>query len=130
MTAICKTAKENKVIICIGLNEKVTAGIGNGTIYNSFVFINEDGAIANHHRKLVPTFNERLLYGQGDATGLKTTDTKWGKVGGLICWEHWTPLSRQALHNEGELIHISLWPLLVRCTRLPAGIMRLKEDVM
>lgn len=110
MAAICIAAKENKVIICIGFNEKVTEGIANGTLYNSFVFINEDGVIANHHRKLVPTFNEKLLYAQGDATGLKTIDTKWGKVGGLICWEHWMPLSRQALHNEAEIIHIALWP--------------------
>ena len=108
--AICTAAKENKVIVCLGFNEKILNGSGNGTIYNSFVLINESGDITNHHRKLVPTFTEKLLYGNGDAIGLKTIDTKWGKIGALICWEHWMPLSRQALHNEGEIIHIALWP--------------------
>ena len=110
MKLLCAAAKENKVIICIGINEKVPDGIGNGTIYNSFVIINEQGDIVNHHRKLMPTYTEKMLYGHGDAAGLKTVDTKWGKLGGLICWEHWMPLSRQALHNENELIHIALWP--------------------
>lgn len=107
---ICLLAKKFSVIICMGINEKVNKGIGSGTIYNSFVIINDKGKIANHHRKLVPTFNEKLLYGNGDAAGLKTVETKWGRMGGLICWEHWMPLSRQALHNENEMIHIALWP--------------------
>lgn len=110
MQALCKTAKQLQITLCIGINEKVLSGIGGGTIYNSFVIINEAGIIANHHRKLVPTFSEKLLYGNGDAVGLKVTDTVWGKLGALICWEHWMPLSRQALHNENELIHIALWP--------------------
>lgn len=110
MRMLCNAAKDLKLLICMGFNEKVTSGIGNGTIYNSMVFINDQGEIINHHRKLVPTFTERLLYGNGDAAGLKTVDTHWGKMGGLICWEHWMPMSRQVLHNEGELIHIALWP--------------------
>ena len=110
MKLLCDAAKEFKVTICIGINEKVVDGIGSGTIYNSFVIINEEGKIINHHRKLVPTFSEKMLYGNGDAVGLKTVNTRWGKLGGLICWEHWMPLSRQALHNENEMIHIALWP--------------------
>lgn len=110
MKLICDSAKEHKLIICIGINEKVSEGIGSGTIYNSFVIISEEGKVINHHRKLVPTYTEKMLYGHGDATGLKTVDTPWGKLGGLICWEHWMPLSRQALHNENEMIHIALWP--------------------
>jgi predicted amidohydrolase len=110
MKLLCDAAKENKVIICIGINEKVSDGIGSGTIYNSFIVINEGGVIVNHHRKMMPTYTEKMLYGLGDAAGLKTVDTKWGKLGGLICWEHWMPLSRQALHNENEMIHIALWP--------------------
>jgi nitrilase len=108
--SICLLAKELSVTVCIGINEKINMGIGSGTIYNSFVIINEEGAISNHHRKLVPTFNEKLLYGNGDAAGLKAVDTQWGKIGGLICWEHWMPLSRQTLHNENETIHLALWP--------------------
>jgi nitrilase len=108
--SICDSAKEHAVVIGIGFNEKITKGIGGGTIYNSFIIINEKGEIVNHHRKLVPTFNEKLLYGNGDAAGLKTVETAWGKIGGLICWEHWMPLGRQALHNENEIIHLALWP--------------------
>ena len=110
MKTLCALASELKVFLCIGFNEKITAGVGSGTIYNSFVIINDEGDIVNHHRKLIPTFNEKLLYGNGDAAGLKTTGTKWGMMGGLICWEHWMPLSRQTLHNENEIIHIALWP--------------------
>ncbi len=110
MKMLCATAKESGIILCMGINEKITNGIGSGTIYNSFVIINEQGEIKNHHRKLVPTFNEKLLYSHGDAAGLKTVETNWGRMGGLICWEHWMPLSRQALHNENEIIHIALWP--------------------
>ncbi|MEP6712389.1 MAG: carbon-nitrogen hydrolase family protein [Ferruginibacter sp.] len=105
---LAEAAKEYGIILCMGFNEKVSSG----TIYNSFVLINEKGAVVNHHRKLVPTFNEKLLYGYGDAAGLKTVETAWGRMGGLICWEHWMPLSRQALHNENEMIHIALWPMV------------------
>jgi predicted amidohydrolase len=107
---LCDAAKESGVIVVLGFNERVVNGIGSGTIYNSFIIINDKGEISNHHRKLMPTFNEKLLYGLGDAAGLKTVDTAWGKLGGLICWEHWMPLSRQALHNENEMIHVALWP--------------------
>lgn len=110
MKLLCDAAKELKLIICMGFNEKVTEGIGNGTIYNSFVIIDELGEIVNHHRKLVPTFSEKLVYGNGDAAGLKTVETNWGRLGALICWEHWMPMSRQVLHNESEMIHIALWP--------------------
>ncbi|HET9056924.1 MAG TPA: carbon-nitrogen hydrolase family protein [Chitinophagaceae bacterium] len=110
LSLLSNLASKLSVNICIGFNEKVNTGIGNGTIYNSFVLVNDKGEISNHHRKMMPTFNEKLLYGNGDAAGLKTVDTKWGKVGGLICWEHWMPLSRQVLHNENEIIHIALWP--------------------
>jgi predicted amidohydrolase len=64
----------------------------------------------NHHRKLVPTFSEKLLWGYGDGHGLRAVDTSVGRVGALICWEHWMPLARQALHDSGELIHVALWP--------------------
>lgn len=107
---ICNAAKELKVHVGIGINEKIIHGPGNGTIFNSFIIINDEGRIVNHHRKLIPTFNEKLLYGHGDAAGLKTVESKWGNMGGLICWEHWMPLSRQALHNENETIHLALWP--------------------
>src|SRR5207249_384506 len=69
-----------------------------------------DGSLANHHRKLVPTYTERMVWGTGDAQGLVSVATPAGRVGGLICWEHWMPLARQALHDAGEDIHIAAWP--------------------
>jgi predicted amidohydrolase len=69
-----------------------------------------DGALLNHHRKLVPTYTERMVWGPGDADGLRAVDTPAGRVGALICWEHWMPLARQALHESGEDVHVALWP--------------------
>lgn len=107
---IGKWAKAYGITIVMGINEKVSSGPGNGTIYNSLLTWNEKGELANHHRKLMPTHTERLLYGQGDGEGLKAVDTAIGRVGGLICWEHWMPLTRQTMHNSGEHIHIAVWP--------------------
>lgn len=107
---VCNMAKSNKVTMCIGLNEKVKTGPGNGTVYNSFVIISHNGELLNHHRKLMPTYTEKMLYGLGDGHGLKAVDTEVGRVGASICWEHWMPLTRQALHDSGEHIHIALWP--------------------
>ncbi|MBI1767034.1 MAG: carbon-nitrogen hydrolase family protein [Bacteroidetes bacterium] len=107
---IASLAKKYSMTIAIGVNEKVNDGMGNGTIYNSSLLINDSGELLNHHRKLMPTFTEKLLYGQGDAVGLISSNTPFGRVGGSICWEHWMPLCRQALHDSGEHIHVSLWP--------------------
>lgn len=107
---LCKLARTHHMVICIGVNEIVKTGIGNGTIYNSLLFIDANGSIVNHHRKLMPTFTEKLLYGIGDGHGLKASETHLGRIGGLICWEHWMPLTRQAMHNSGEHIHIAVWP--------------------
>lgn len=107
---ICQLVKDRNLLVLLGMNEKVNQGPGNGTIYNSFVLIGPEGNVLNHHRKLCPTFTEKLVHGPGDARGLQTVETAAGRVGGLICWEHWMPLSRQALHNAGETIHVALWP--------------------
>ena len=103
-------AKKFGMSICIGVNEKVEKGPGNGTIYNSLLIFDEKGELQVHRRKLMPTFSEKLLYGIGDGKDLKAADTKYGRVGGLICWEHWMPLTRQSMHNSGEHIHIAIWP--------------------
>jgi predicted amidohydrolase len=58
----------------------------------------------------MPTYTERLVWGHGDSAGLRGVDTPAGRVGGLICWEHWMPLARQALHDSGQDIHAALWP--------------------
>jgi predicted amidohydrolase len=103
-------ARAANAVLVAGIHERIDAGAGSGTLYNTVLTFDADGSLVNHHRKLVPTYTERLLWGPGDATGLKAAETAVGRVGALICWEHWMPLSRQALHDSGESIHIALWP--------------------
>ena len=98
------------IVLVIGINERVEKGAGNGTLYNSLLTFNADGTLVNHHRKLVPTYTERLVWGHGDAAGLEAVETDFGRVGGLICWEHWMPLARQALHVSGEDVHVAVFP--------------------
>ncbi len=105
-----EAAKRHNLTLVMGVHERVNIGAGRGTIYNSILTFGPTGELLNVHRKLVPTFNERLIWGAGDARGLKTVETPVGKIGGLICWEHWMPHARQALHIGGEDIHVALWP--------------------
>ncbi|MGB3465548.1 MAG: carbon-nitrogen hydrolase family protein [Cyclobacteriaceae bacterium] len=105
-----KAAKELKLSISIGINEIVDRGTGNKSIFNSLLFISDDGEIENHHRKLMPTYTEKMIYSHGDGNGLSSVSTDFGKVSGLICWEHWMPLTRQAMHHSGEDIHVAVWP--------------------
>jgi predicted amidohydrolase len=107
---LSELSKTLKVVIGMGCNEVIPQGPGNGTIYNTFLLFDANGDLIIHHRKLMPTFTEKMLYGLGDPRGLKSVETAVGRIGGLICWEHFMPLSRQALHNSGELIHLALWP--------------------
>ena len=103
-------AADHDIVLVLGINEKIIRGRGNRSLYNSIVTINADGAIVNHHRKLRPTFTEQLVWAQGDGAGLSAVDTAAGRIGALICWEHWMPQARQALHISNESIHIALWP--------------------
>lgn len=103
-------ARKHNIVISIGVNEIVERGVGGGTIYNSLLLIDGEGNLAVHHRKLMPTYTEKLLYGTGDGHGLKSADTHLGRIGGLICWEHWMPLARQAMHLSNERIHVAVWP--------------------
>ena len=107
---IKQRARELSLNVCLGINEKVIGAAGHGTLYNSFVIIDSRGELVLHHRKLMPTFTEKMLYGLGDGRGIGTVQVNEWNLGGLICWEHWMPLSRQALHNQGEQIHVALWP--------------------
>lgn len=103
-------ARERNIVLVLGINERVPSGRGNRSLYNSIVTIDADGAIVNHHRKLRPTYTEQLLWAPGDGAGLSAVDTAAGRLGGLICWEHWMPPARQAMHISSESIHIALWP--------------------
>jgi predicted amidohydrolase len=108
--ALCATARDAEVTLVVGVSERVERGAGRGTLYNTLLTLGPDGRLLNHHRKLVPTYTERLVWGTGDADGLRAVDTPAGRVGGLVCWEHWMPLGRQALHESGEDIHVAVWP--------------------
>jgi predicted amidohydrolase len=108
--AIGELARKYRMVIVMGANEKVLKGKFGGTLFNTLLIFDEDGNLANHHRKLMPTYTEKMLYGNGDGHGLRVVETSFGRVGGLICWEHWMPLTRQALHDENEHIHVALWP--------------------
>jgi len=103
-------AQEAGLTVVIGVTERVPAGPGSGTLYNALLTFGPDGRLLNHHRKLVPTYTERMVWGPGDGAGLRAVDTPAGRVGGLVCWEHWMPLARQALHESGELVHVAVWP--------------------
>ncbi|MFN8009911.1 MAG: carbon-nitrogen hydrolase family protein [Holophagaceae bacterium] len=103
-------AKSRGLTLVIGVNERVARGPGMGTLYNSLLTFTPDGRLANHHRKLVPTYTEKLVWGPGDGAGLRAVDTPAGRLGGLVCWEHWMPLARHALHESGEDIHVAVWP--------------------
>ena len=78
-----------------------------GTIYNALLYHAPDGSLALHHRKLVPTNHERLIWGQGDGRGLDAVETGFGRVGGLICWENYMPLARFALYEAGVEIYVA-----------------------
>jgi predicted amidohydrolase len=107
---LAAAAREHQMTIVIGVNERVNDGAGRGTLYNTLLTIGPTGQILNRHRKVMPTFSERLVWGQGDNAGVHSVETPVGHVGGLICWEHWMPLTRQALHLSGEDIHAAAWP--------------------
>jgi nitrilase len=78
-----------------------------GTIYNTLLYHSPDGELALHHRKLVPTNHERLVWGQGDGRGLNAVETGFGRIGGLICWENYMPLARTALYESGVEVYIA-----------------------
>jgi nitrilase len=108
--ALGDAARRHNLTLVIGVNERMNGGPGRGTLFNSILTFGPTGEMLNVHRKLVPTFTERLIWAPGNGDGLRVVETPAGRVGGLICWEHWMPLARQTLHVAGEDIHVSLWP--------------------
>ncbi len=100
---LCRAAKEANIFVSIGINER-NSEASNSSLYNSILSIDSNGEIVGTHRKLMPTGGERLIWGQGDGSTLNVYDTDFAKVGGLICWENYMPLARQAMYNEGVQI--------------------------
>jgi nitrilase len=101
-----QAAKECRVTVVCGI-EEIDAEFSRGTLYNTVVVIGPDGTLLNRHRKLMPTNPERMVWGQGDASGLKAVDTPCGRVGTLICWESYMPLARAALYAQGVQLYVA-----------------------
>ncbi len=106
---ICALAKQHKIAIYLGLMERAK-NRGGHSIYCSLAYIDNQGEIKSVHRKLQPTYEERLTWAPGDGNGLQVHDLKNFSVGGLNCWENWMPLPRATLYGLGENLHIAVWP--------------------
>lgn len=106
--ALRAAARDAGVTVVMGVNERARAS--SAILFNSLITIGPDGSILNVHRKLMPTHTERNVWTPGDGAGLVAAQTPAGRIGGLICWEHWHPLARHALHHADEQIHVSVWP--------------------
>ncbi|MBC8755483.1 carbon-nitrogen hydrolase family protein [Kordia sp. YSTF-M3] len=106
---ICNLAKQHNIAIYLGLMERAVDR-GGHSIYCSLAYINQEGSIESMHRKLMPTYEERLTWASGDGNGLRVHPLKDFTVGGLNCWENWMPLPRAALYGMGENLHIAVWP--------------------
>ena len=106
---ICGKAKERGVVVTLGFSERSKQSVG--CLWNSNVLIDENGKVRAHHRKLVPTYYEKLVWSNGDGAGLVVAETaKAGKVGVLICGENTNPLARYAMMAQGEQVHVQSYP--------------------
>jgi nitrilase len=103
---LCDAARAAGAFVAIGINERNAEASGT-SLYNSLLFIGDDGRILGVHRKLVPTAGERLVHAQGDGASLTSYETSLGRIGGLVCWETYMPLARQALYESGVHIYIA-----------------------
>jgi aliphatic nitrilase len=103
--AIGDACREAGMVVSIGVNER-----DGGTLYNTQLLFDADGALIQRRRKISPTFHERMIWGQGDGSGLRAVDSAVGRIGQLACWEHYNPLARYALMADGEQIHAAMYP--------------------
>ncbi|WP_026944856.1 carbon-nitrogen hydrolase family protein [Algoriphagus marincola] len=114
---IQKLTRQKKIAVYLGIIER-PIDRGGHSLYCSLVYINQEGEIRSVHRKLQPTYDERLTWSPGDGNGLQVHNLKDFRVGGLNCWENWMPLARTALYGQGENLHIAVWPGAVRNTEM------------
>ncbi len=98
-------ARETGMVVVLGVNER-----DHGSLYNTQVVFDADGQLVLKRRKITPTYHERMVWGQGDGSGLQAVDTRAGRVGALACWEHYNPLARYALMADHEEIHCAQFP--------------------
>lgn len=134
-----KCADDTGVYIVMGTHEREGA-----TLFNTIFTFSPGANAPTPHRKLVPTYTERLVWGRGDGSMLETVDTPWGVLGSLICWEHWMPLARAAMHAKHEFLHVAQWPIVKdihqvasrhyafegRCAVAAAGSIMSKGDIL
>jgi aliphatic nitrilase len=118
LACVRQTARRKGIFVSMGFTEGTTTSVG--CLWNSNVLIGADGTLLNHHRKLVPTWYEKLIWANGDGRGLRVSCTELGRLGMLICGENTNPLARFALMADGEQVHISSYPA-VWPTRPPKG---------
>ncbi|GLV54237.1 aliphatic nitrilase [Dictyobacter sp. S3.2.2.5] len=102
---IGEAAKEANMVVSIGVNER-----DGGSVYNTQLLFDADGTLIQHRRKISPTYHERMVWGQGDGSGLRAIESAVGRIGQLACWEHYQPLARYALIADGEQIHSAMYP--------------------
>jgi aliphatic nitrilase len=103
--AIGRAARRAGAVVAVGVNER-----DHGSLYNTQLVFDADGRLVLARRKITPTFHERMIWGQGDGSGLRAVDTRVGRVGALACWEHYNPLARYALMADNEEIHVAMFP--------------------
>ena len=109
LDGVCGLAREHKLAVYLGCIERA-ADRGGHSLYCSLVYVNRSGEIGSVHRKLVPTYEERLTWSPGDGHGLVVHPLEAFTVGGLNCWENWMPLPRAAMYGQGEDLHCAVWP--------------------
>jgi aliphatic nitrilase len=102
---VAELARAHGIVVVLGVNER-----DHGTLYNTQLVFDETGRLALKRRKMTPSYHERMIWGQGDASGLKVVQTGVGRIGALACWEHYNPLARYALMAQHEEIHCSHFP--------------------
>jgi aliphatic nitrilase len=103
--ALAAAARQAGVVASIGINER-----DGGTVYNTQLLFDADGTLIQRRRKISPTYHERMVWGQGDGSGLRAVDSHVGRIGQLACWEHYNPLARYAMMADGEQIHSAMYP--------------------
>ncbi|MFJ2745146.1 carbon-nitrogen hydrolase family protein [Streptomyces sp. NPDC087440] len=111
LARITEAVRDLGVFTYLGITERV-----HGTVYCTLLAISPNAGIVSAHRKLMPTYEERLVWGTGDGHGLRVHQVEDIRVGGLNCWENWMPLARHALYAQGEDLHVSVWPGSTRNT--------------
>lgn len=103
--AIGDAAGRAGMVVSIGVNER-----DGGSLFNTQLLFDADGTMIQRRRKITPTYHERIIWGQGDGSGLRAVDSAVGRIGQLACWEHYNPLARYALIADGEQIHSAMFP--------------------